>query len=219
MFSASGTNPLLICCAEGDSVGIQLNHSWPVSRGTGTMLKVYGGALVNAQMKLNTSPDTQQHLPFQLAASIKLCMQHHKQDIFTEALLIAFQKHLLLLTACVGQVAHSASPDTYYCTQQIPGVGSLGYTQVRNIIRSVYQSTPSCIRTCAHSMLPWWSQPHMHINVLLQEDLFAMYFMAEDKLEHKRILFNLLRDLNFFLLLAQSSNTHRHNWGRCEGYL
>lgn len=154
MFSASGTNPLPICCAEGDSVGIQLNHSWPVSRGTGTMLKVYGGALVNAQMKLNTSPDTQQHLPFQLAASIKLCMQHHKQDIFTEALLIAFQKHLLLLTACVGQVAHSASPDTYYCTQQIPGVGSLGYTQVRNIIRSVYQSTPSCIRTCAHSMLP-----------------------------------------------------------------
>lgn len=131
---------LLVCCAEGESVGIWLNHSWPVSRGTGTILKVYGGTPVHPQMKLNTSPDTQQHLPFQLAGSNRLCMQHHKQDTFTEVLLIACQKYLLLLTACVGQVIRPASPDMYYFTQQIPGVCNLGYTQVRNIIRSVYQS-------------------------------------------------------------------------------
>jgi len=56
-------------------------------------------------------------------------------------------------------------------------------------------------------------------NMLLQEVLSAMSFMAENKLEYGRILFNLLRDLNIFFLLAQNSSTHRHNWERHEGYL
>lgn len=105
-------------------------------------------------------------------------------------------------------MSHSA---TYYCPQQIPGVVSLGYTQVRNRIRSVYQSIPSLYQDLCtqHATL---KGPATHArNVLHQEVLFAMYFRAEDKLEYKKILFNLLGDLNFFLLLAQRRNMHRHN--------
>lgn len=175
--------------------------------------------------QLNTSWDTQWHLLFLLAGSSRLSAQCAASqtvlEMLVEVLLIAFQKYLLFFTGCIGQgtnshcqpryvLLHTAKPD------RNPGAGNLGYYRV-NIIRNICQSIPNAyydLGKCAHSMLPWWSQPHMHVTCFSKRSCPAMAFMAENQLEYGRILFNLLRDLNFFLLSEKNNNTHRHNWER-----
>lgn len=125
--------------------------------------------------KLSTSLDTWWHLPFLLAGPSRLSAQRAASqtalEVLVEVLLIAVQKYLLFFTGCMGQATnflcqprcillHTAKPD------QNPGAGNLGYNQVRNVIRNIWQSIPNAyddLGRRAHSMLPWWSQWHMHV--------------------------------------------------------
>lgn len=181
--------------------------------------------------KLSTSLDTRWHLPFLLAGSSRLSAQRAASqtalEVLVEVLLIALQKYLLFFHRLYGTSDELPLPAQMHITAHSktwskPWRWQSGIQPSEKCNKEYLAVNTKCVwrlgQTCTQHATLMVSATHAR-NMLLQEVLSAMSFMAENKLEYVRILFSLLRDLYFFLLLAQNNNTHRHNWERHERYL
>lgn len=171
MFSASGLDPYLLFRCAGGSCGIQPGDTRSVPEGTGTKMKVYGGAPAKLKVKLSTSSGAQWHLPFPLAVSSSLSAQRAASQTGSGG-------------GHRGPVNCSPNPSTSFhllygasncftlpaqkCITAITKTLELAIwaTPKWEIIRNICQPMLNLyydLDICAHSMLPRWSQPHMHV--------------------------------------------------------
>lgn len=72
--------------------------------------------------------------------------------------------------------------------------------------------------TCTQHATLMVSDTHAH-NMLLQEVLSALSFMVENKLKYAMILFNLLRDVNFFLAVGTKQQDAQAQLGKAWNVL
>lgn len=162
-----------------------------------------------------------------LALAVSLfSVQHHKQalEVFVEVLLTALQNYPLAFhwlygtSDCFTLTAHKCIT-AISKTLELAILATPKWKRIRNICQSMlnvyYDSGIS-----AHSILPWWSQPHMHVTCFSKLScLLCLHMWLNISWNIEGYFLTCSETWISFYLFAQSSNMHRHNWERHEGCL